>query len=61
MRPQVPNLNQLISTGNDAQVLHTELEVFVSVLTPVDDGGYGVAASHLSGVDLRQTPEYVPL
>ena len=35
--PQVPNLNELVSFGNNAQFLQSELKVMVSMLSPVDN------------------------
>ena len=61
VRPQVPNLNQLIGTSDDAQVLHPELKVVVSGLAPVHNRGNCMATCNLGRVDLRMPPEGIPL
>lgn len=60
MCPQIPNLDELIGTGNDAQILQLEFEVVVGVLAPVDDCGNSMPASDLSSVDLRLARENFP-
>ena len=60
VRPQVPNLNQLVSASDNAKVLDPESVVFVSGLAPVNNSGDCVAPCHLRGVNLRMPHESLP-
>ena len=60
VRPQVPNLNQLVLSCDNTQVFQTEREILLGCLTPVHDSGNGMATGDLRGIDLRQPPERVP-
>ena len=58
--PQIPHLHELVNLHLNADISRAELEIMVSMFTPVHNKGDGVATRDLGSVDLRTAPESVP-